>query len=82
MRKLRWGLLASAAVLPATVMAQDGVVVLAPIEVINISPLLGSGVDPNKVPSAVQVLGQDKVLWHGVPSALNSLQGNVGGVTL
>lgn len=82
MRKFRLGLLASAAVLPATVMAQDGVVILAPIEVINISPLLGSGVDPNKVPSAVQVLGQDKVLWHGVPSALKSLQGNVGGVTL
>ena len=55
---------------------------LPPVEVIGSTPLLGSGVDRNKVPSETQVLNSQNVTLEGPPSYLNTLQDQAQGVQL
>ncbi len=55
---------------------------LPPVNVIGASPLLGTGLDRNKVPAATNVLTQDDVDRTGIPSALGALDEQVPGVAL
>ena len=52
------------------------------VEVIGASPLLGTGLDRNKVPAATNVLTGDDVVRSGIPSALGALDEKVPGVSL
>lgn len=56
--------------------------VLPEMEVIGASPLLGTGLDRNKVPAATNVLTGDDIGRTGIPSALGALEDNVPGVSL
>ena len=56
--------------------------VLSPVEVVGSTPLLGSGVDRQKVPAETHVLTSGDVTREGPPSALRALEENIGGVTL
>ena len=53
---------------------------LPPVTVIGTPPLLGSGVDRNKVPSEGQVLTNQDVTLQGPPSYLDTLQSQAQGV--
>jgi outer membrane receptor protein involved in Fe transport len=55
---------------------------LPPVDVIGSTPLLGSGVDRNRVPSANQVLTSKAVTQQGPPSYLNALQNQAQGVQI
>lgn len=55
---------------------------LPPVNVIGASPLLGTGLDRNKVPAATNVLTNDDVVRTGIPSALDALNEQVPGVSL
>jgi outer membrane receptor protein involved in Fe transport len=56
--------------------------VLPPIEVVGVTPLLGSGVDRDKVPAQTNVLTDKDISRDGYPQALRALNENVPGVTL
>ncbi len=56
--------------------------VLPQVNVIGATPLLGSGVDRNKVPSASQVLTGRDISIQGPPSYLDTLQNQAQGVQL
>jgi outer membrane receptor protein involved in Fe transport len=67
----------------STARAQPAVEIeLPPIEVIGVTPLLGSGVDRSKVPAATRVLNGDDLMRSGLPSLLGALDSRVGGVAL
>ena len=55
---------------------------LPPVNVIGASPLLGTGLDRNKVPAATNVLTNDDVARTGIPTALGALDEQVPGVSL
>jgi len=55
---------------------------LPPVDVIGTTPLLGSGVDRNKVPSESQVMTSHDVMLEGPPSYLTALQDQAQGVQL
>jgi len=55
---------------------------LPPVEVVGATPLLGSGVDRNKVPAETHVLTDQDISRNGYPQALRALNENVPGVTL
>ncbi len=55
---------------------------LPTVEVIGASPLIGSGVDRNTVPAETQVLNSSDLSRQGTPNLLNSLNQQVGGVSL
>lgn len=55
---------------------------LPQVDVISSTPLLGSGIDKNKVPSAVSVLNSADLSRTGNPSLLNSMNQQVPGLTL
>ncbi len=55
---------------------------LPPVNVVGASPLLGTGLDRNKVPAATNVLTNDDVVRTGIPSALGALNEQVPGVSL
>ena len=52
------------------------------VEVVGATPLLGSGVDRDKVPAETQVLTDQDISRNGYPQALRALDENVPGVTL
>ncbi len=56
--------------------------VLPNVNIISSTPLLGSGVDRDKVPAETNVLGAADISRDGYPDALRALNENVGGVTL
>ncbi len=56
--------------------------VLPPREVISTAPLLGSGIDRDKVPAATISLGSDDIAREGTPDATRALNQQVGGVTV
>src|SRR5215472_10971240 len=56
--------------------------VLPPVEVIATTPLLGAGVDRNKVPAQSQVLTSRDITRDGNADALRALNEQVPGVTL
>lgn len=58
------------------------VISLPPVEVIGASPLIGSGIDRNSVPAETQVLNSNDLKREGTPNLVNSLNQQVGGVTL
>jgi iron complex outermembrane receptor protein len=69
---------------PATAQTQSPVIALPPIDVIGASPLLGSGVDRDTVPAAVNVLKGDDLSRGGTTTSdpVRSLNEQVGGVNL
>lgn len=67
---------------PAAAAATPPLLALPPVDVIGSTPLLGSGVDRNKVPSANQVISSQSVTRQGPPSYLDALQNEAQGVQL
>jgi iron complex outermembrane receptor protein len=57
-------------------------VTLPPVEVVGATPLLGSGVDRDKVPAQTHVLTDQDISRNGYPQALRALNEDVPGVTL
>src|ERR1700749_69850 len=55
---------------------------LPPVEVVGATPLLGSGVDRDKVPAETQVLTDQDISRNGYPQMLPALEEKVPGVTL
>src|ERR1700758_3368680 len=55
---------------------------LPAVEVVGATPLLGSGVDRDKVPAETQVLTDQDISRNGYPQALRALNEDVPGVTL
>src|ERR1700758_2548191 len=55
---------------------------LPAVEVVGATPLLGSGVDRDKVPAETQVLTDQDISRNGYPQALRTLNEDVPGVTL
>ena len=87
------GLLPAAALplllLSAVAAAQDAAptdaelpLTLPPVEVVGATPLLGSGVDRDKVPAQTHVLTDQDISRNGYPQALRALNEDVPGVTL
>src|SRR6516164_6669855 len=75
--------------LSAVVAAQDAAptnaelpLTLPPVEVVGVTPLLGSGVDRDKVPARTDVLTDQDISRNGYPEALRALNEDVPGVTL
>ena len=60
----------------------DSPITLPQVEIIAPTPLLGSGVDRNKVPSEVQVLKSQDVTLEGPPDYLKALQDQAQGVQM
>ena len=56
--------------------------VLPEVEVIGASPLLGTGLDRNKVPAVTNVLTGDDIRRTGISSALGALEDKTPGVSL
>jgi iron complex outermembrane recepter protein len=92
MAHLRW-ILAAPALVPALLSpaaAQDystgspaaAPITLPTIEVVGATPLLGSGVDRNKVPAQTQVLTAPDITRDGNANALRALNEQVPGVSL
>ena len=77
-----------ASLLPASALAQAAGGVAAPevnlptVNIIGTSPLLGSGIDRNKLPAATNVLNSGDISRDGTPNALRALDEQVGGVNL
>ena len=80
---------------PLAALAQAGTVPDAPtgsapapevnlptVNIIGSSPLLGSGLDRNKLPAATNVLNSGDVTRDGTPNAVRALDEQVGGVNL
>jgi iron complex outermembrane recepter protein len=57
-------------------------VVLPSVDVVGSTPLLGSGLDRNKVPAATTVVNSRDIARDGIPSPLRALHEGVPGVTL
>lgn len=55
---------------------------LPPVEVVGVSPLIGSGIDRNAVPAESHVLNADDLARQGTPDLTGALNRQVGGVTL
>src|SRR5215831_20408065 len=55
---------------------------LPTVEIVGATPLLGSGVDRDKVPAQTQVLTDRDISRNGYPQMLRALDENVPGVTL
>jgi outer membrane receptor protein involved in Fe transport len=55
---------------------------LPTVEVVGATPLLGSGVDRDRVPAETQVLTDRDISRNGYPEMLRALEENVPGVTL
>ena len=87
MRSCRWRLSAVLCALPSLALAQTtgepaGQTVLPQVNVVGSTPLLGSGVDRDKVPAETHVLTGADITREGPANALRALEENVGGVAL
>ena len=79
-RRAAFGIAALAILRAAEVEAQP-VPQLPPVEVIGVSPLIGSGIDRNSVPAEVHTLDAAATFARrGVPDLLWSLDQEIGGV--
>ena len=72
---------------PAVALAQAADVAapevnLPTVNIIGSSPLLGSGLDRNKLPAATNVLNSGDISRDGTPNAVRALDEQVGGVNL
>jgi outer membrane receptor protein involved in Fe transport len=73
----------SVLLLPKIVLAQTPeATVLPPVEVVGATPMLGSGVDRDKVPAETHILDDRDISRNGYPQALRALNEDVPGVTL
>src|SRR5262245_56756042 len=71
------------ALAPSAARAQGTAIELPPIEVIGTTPLPGSEIARDKVPTANFVLsGEEALRPNGIPSGLDALEADIGGVTL
>ena len=82
-----WPLGLAAALLPGVVRAQGtgGTppdVNLPSLNIVGASPLLGSGIDRNKLPAQTNVLNSGDISRDGTPDVLRALNEQVGGVNL
>jgi outer membrane receptor protein involved in Fe transport len=75
-------LMSRSAVAQTTSQSDQPVTQLPQVEVVGASPLIGSGIDRNKVPAETHVLNSDDLKREGVPDLLGSLNQQVGGVSL
>src|SRR6516165_1984492 len=89
LRQLLPGAALALLVLSAVAAAQDSAptdaqtpLTLPPVEVVGATPLLGSGVDRDKVPAQTHVLTDQDISRNGYPQALRALNEDVPGVTL
>ena len=73
---------AAAAAQDETVVPASTELTLPPVEVVGATPLLGSGVDRNKVPAETHVLTDRDISRNGYPQALRALSQDVPGVSL
>ena len=84
--RARLGIAATLILLCGHAAAQTAAPMLAlpPVTVIGVSPLLGSGVNPDTVPAATNVLSRGEVTNGGTapPDALRALNEHVSGVNL
>jgi outer membrane receptor protein involved in Fe transport len=85
--RLTLGLATTVALMSGSAVAQtsqsdEPATQLPPVEVVGASPLIGSGVDRNKVPAETHVLNSDDLKREGTPELLNSLNQQVSGVSL
>ena len=55
---------------------------LPTVNIVGTSPLLGAGIDRNKLPAATNVLNSGDISRDGTPNALRALDEQVGGVNL
>jgi iron complex outermembrane recepter protein len=69
---------------PAAAQTAAPMLELPPVTIVGVSPLLGSGVDPDTVPAETNVLGRGDVTRGGTtsPDALGALNEHVPGVNL
>jgi iron complex outermembrane recepter protein len=58
------------------------VIALPPIDIVGASPLLGSGVDRDKVPATTHVLTRDDLTRTGIADLTDALNARLGGVAL
>ena len=56
--------------------------VLPTVNIIGSTPLLGSGIEADKVPGQVSVLGAPDIIRNGTPSLTRALSEQMGGVTV
>ena len=86
LRRMLQALGLAAFLLSAAAAAQQPIEVpqlsLPAVEVVGATPLLGSGVDRDKVPAETQVLTDRDISRNGYPQMLPALEENVPGVTL
>ena len=89
LRQVLPGAVLALLVLSAVAAAQDTAstdaetpLTLPPVEVVGATPLLGSGVDRDKVPAQTHVLTDQDISRNGYPQALRALNEDVPGVTL
>jgi outer membrane receptor protein involved in Fe transport len=78
---------AAAALLPQAALAQatggaGSEVNLPSVNIVGTSPLLGSGIDRNKLPAETNVLNGADIARQGTPDALRALNDQVAGVNL
>lgn len=86
---IRFGIIAAALLVPAVAVAQlppaaqpAPTVSLPPVDVIGSTPLLGSGMDRNRVPAQTNVLSGRDINRDGYPDALRALNETVPGISL
>jgi outer membrane receptor protein involved in Fe transport len=89
LRQVLPGAVLALLVLSAVAAAQDTAstdaetpLTLPPVEVVGATPLLGSGVDRDKVPAQTHLLTDQDISRNGYPQALRALNEDVPGVTL
>jgi outer membrane receptor protein involved in Fe transport len=76
-------LVAGAAVAAAwPLQAQQPTAVMPTIEVIGVSPLIGSGIDRNSVPASTYVFDHNDLQRQGMADLVGSLNRQIGGATL
>jgi hypothetical protein len=62
--------------------APSAEIALPTVNIVGSSPLLGSGIDRNKLPAQTSVLNSGDIARDGTPNALRALNEQVGGVNL
>ncbi len=77
-----WSAVAAAQTVPAAAPDAAATLTLPPVEVIAPTPLLGSGVERDKVPAETTTLDSSDISRTGNPDFLNALNQQVPGVTL
>jgi iron complex outermembrane recepter protein len=76
------GVVASGGPARAQVPSAEALTTLPTVEVVGVSPVLGSGIDPDKVPANLRILSQHDLSSEGVPDLSGTLQRRLSSVTL